>query len=206
VEAAAAGADFVGMVFADSPRRVNIETATNISHAVKNEFPGTAVVGVFVNRPFEEVNSIAEKCRLDFIQLSGDETAEYCVNIERPVIKAIRIAATDKPGTGELQSSMVNLFHRHGSILLMDTFQQGKHGGTGKPFDWEIARPFCGYYRVIIAGGLNPENVGKLIESIRPWGVDVSSGVEENGRKDALKIRNFINAVRRADENYKATA
>jgi phosphoribosylanthranilate isomerase len=188
------------MVFAESPRRVNYQAARLISRAVKNEFPGTAIVGVFVNSPFNEVNKTAEKCRLDFIQLSGDETAEYCLHIERPVIKAIRIPAEGGYESLETYDALANLFHRRGCILLMDTFHQDKRGGTGKIFDWELARPFCGRFRTVIAGGLNPENVSELINSINPWGVDVSSGVEVEGKKDALKIRSFINAVRRTDE------
>ncbi len=188
------------MVFAESPRQVTLHTAQTISRAVKNEFPGTAFVGVFVDRPFDEVNATAEKCRLDFIQLSGDETAEYCMHVERPVIKAIRIPAEREHGIIETQEALANLFHKKGCILLMDTFHHGKRGGTGKQFDWELARPFCSTFRTIVAGGLTPENVIVLINSINPWGVDVSSGVEVDGRKDALKIRNFINAVRRTYE------
>jgi phosphoribosylanthranilate isomerase len=193
-----AGADLIGVVFAPSPRRVAYEKAREIVAAVqKHYFP---VVGVFVNMPAARVNAVASFCELDWVQLSGDESWEYCRQIEKPLIKAIHMA----PGLSEeellahLESSQRELGSRS-PIYLLDTFVEQQYGGTGQVFAWEIAKQAALKYPVIIAGGLNPENVGEVVSSLRPWGVDVSSGVESQGVKDVEKIKAFIKAVRSAD-------
>jgi phosphoribosylanthranilate isomerase len=194
------------MVFADSPRQVTADKAREIADAVKRDFPGVETVGVFVNMPVEELNRTADACRLDRVQLSGDESIKYCRYVERPVIKAIKLPNDSTMNAASYLEKMemsLGLLNPKKFTLLLDTFNPGKPGGTGESFDWELARPFCGRYRVIIAGGLNSMNVVNLIQMIKPWGVDVSSGIETDGRKNNRKIQQFIEAVRRADNEIK---
>jgi phosphoribosylanthranilate isomerase len=193
-----AGADLIGVVFAPSPRQVTYEKAREIVAAVKKHyFP---VVGVFVNMPAAAVNAVASFCGLDWVQLSGDETWEYCQKIEKPMIKAIHISP--EWDDEELLAHLEDGERRLGSrppIYLLDTLVENQYGGTGQVFAWEIARQAAAKYPVVIAGGLHPGNVGQAVASLRPWGVDVSSGVESEGVKDVGKIKAFIQAVRSAD-------
>ncbi len=195
--AAEAGADLIGVVFAPSPRRVTPEKAKEIAAAAKEY--GLPVVGVFVNTPAAEVNSLAAGCGLDWVQLSGDEDMDCCRQVRRPLIKAIHIAPDwdEQRLLAHLESSQRELRH-HPPIYLLDTHVEEKYGGTGKAFSWDIARPAAEKYPVIIAGGLDPENVGRVVTELKPWGVDVSSGVESGGTKDIEKIKAFVAAVRRA--------
>ena len=240
VAAAEAGADFIGLVFAPSKRQVTPAEATEIANAVKKRGDTTRpspdkgmggeghpsspqVVGVFVNAPPSEVNEIADLCVLDWVQLSGDESWEYCIEIVKPVIKAIRIgqqsfeeihaelAAGSKflqmhlramPSNGQEEgpnNSSILWQSRKRFITLLDSQVEGEYGGTGLTFEWNLAQQVAKRFPVIIAGGLDPGNVAQAIELAAPWGVDVSSGVEEGGVKDTAKIRAFIEAVRRAD-------
>jgi phosphoribosylanthranilate isomerase len=192
-----AGADLIGVVFAASPRQVTYDKAREIAAAVKKRLP---VVGVFVNMPADTVNSVAASCGLDWVQLSGDETWEYCQQMEKPVIKAIHISPerSEKELIAHLEDGQRVLGSRS-PIYLLDTFVEQKYGGTGQVFTWEIARRAATKYPVIIAGGLLPANVGQVVAELKPWGVDVSSGVESGGVKDVEKIKAFIQAVRSAD-------
>jgi phosphoribosylanthranilate isomerase len=193
-----AGADLIGVVFAPSPRQVTHEKAREIVAVVKEH--NLPAVGVFVNMPAATVNTVAAFCGLDWVQLSGDESWEYCRQIEKPVIKAIHIS--NKLGEEGLLTHLEEGQRALGSrspLYLLDTFVEQKYGGTGKAFAWETARRAVAKYPVIIAGGLKPQNVGEVVSSLRPWGVDVSSGVESGGVKDVKKIRDFIQAVRSAD-------
>jgi phosphoribosylanthranilate isomerase len=195
-----AGADFIGLVFAPSKRQVSPTNACEIASAVKKSSNATKVVGVFVNAPSFQVNEIADFCALDVVQLSGDESWEYCREVVRPVIKAIRI---DQQSPEELHSELSagsKLLPAQRFITLLDSQVEGKYGGTGDTFDWKLVQQVAKRFRVIIAGGLDPKNVAMLIERVAPWGVDVSSGVETGGVKDIAKIRAFIGAVRKADE------
>jgi Phosphoribosylanthranilate isomerase len=195
--AARAGADFLGLVFAPSKRRVSPGKALSLVEAVHSLRPRPAVVGVFANSPVQEVNQIADYCQLDLVQLSGDETQEYCQQIERPVIKVIHVSR--RFSAEKLLTHLENNQRVLGSsspIYLLDTLVKHQHGGTGQSFAWEIAREVTAEFPVIIAGGLHLQNVGQVITSLRPWGVDVSSGVETDGVKDVEKIRCFIKAVR----------
>ncbi len=190
-----AGADLIGVVFAPSPRRVTQETAREIaSTAGGRRIP---VAGVFVNMPPAEVNAVAASCGLDMVQLSGDETWEYCLQIEKPVIKAVHISS--EMGEEELLAHLEEGGRRLGArpiIYLLDTFARHLYGGTGRSFDWEIARRAAAEYPVIIAGGLDAGNVGQVAANLKPWGVDVSSGVETGGVKDMVKIKAFVAAAR----------
>jgi phosphoribosylanthranilate isomerase len=200
-----AGADFIGLVFAPSQRQVSPAKASEIASAVKKSSNTTKVVGVFVNALASDVNRLADFCALDWVQLSGDESWEYCREVVRPVIKAIRI---DQQSSEELSAELSagsKLLPAQGFITLLDSRVEGKYGGTGESFNWNLAQEVAKRFPVIIAGGLDPKNVARLIERVAPWGVDVSSGVETGGVKDKAKIKAFIEAVRKVDEKKQAT-
>jgi len=195
-----AGADFIGLVFAPSQRQISPTQACEIAGAVKKSSDAIKVVGVFVNAPSSHVNVLADFCALDWVQLSGDESWEYCREVLRPVIKAIHI---DQQSPEELYAELSagsKLLPAQGFITLLDSRVEGKYGGTGESFNWNLAQEVAKRFPAIIAGGLDPKNVAKLIKKVAPWGVDVSSGVETRGVKDIAKIRAFIEAVRKADE------
>jgi phosphoribosylanthranilate isomerase len=196
-----AGADYPGLVFAPSPRQVSPETARRIVGALKDFQPKPQVVGVFVNTPASEINRLADFCGLELVQLSGDESWEYCRDINRPVIKVVHISENmgvetvlEEIATGE------SVLGTDGFTCLLDTGVKGHYGGTGKKFDWKLAGEVGRHRPVIIAGGLTPENVEEAIRTARPWGVDVSSGVETDGSKDSARIKAFVRAVRRVDD------
>jgi len=191
-----AGADFIGLVFTPSKRQVDPTQACEIVSAVKKSSDATKVVGVFVNAPASQVNEIADFCALDCVQLSGDESWEYCREIVEPIIKAIRIGQQSPEELYAELSAGGELLPAQRFITLLDSQVEGKYGGTGESFNWNLAQQVAERFPVIIAGGLDPKNVARLIETVRPWGVDVSTGVESNGLKDASKIRAFVKAVR----------
>jgi phosphoribosylanthranilate isomerase len=199
-----AGADFIGLVFAPSKRQVSPAKAREIASAVKKSSDTIKVVGVFVNTPSSQVNELADFCALDWVQLSGDESWEYCREVVRPVIKAIRI---DQQSPEELHAELSTggkLLPPQRFIALLDSRVEGKYGGTGESFNWNLAQHVAKRFPVIIAGGLDPKNVAGLIKRVAPWGVDVSSGVETGGVKDIAKIRTFIEEVRKVDERRQA--
>ncbi len=199
--AANAGADFIGMVFVTSPRQITPAQAKNIMATLKKSKKAMPeIVGVFVNMPVYVVNKVAEFCHLDRVQLNGDESGEYCQEIALPIIKAMRISRKHNAEQvcRELEAWSKNLAGQKHQFLL-DSYDRDKYGGTGKLLDWEMARQVAEKFDVIIAGGLTPENVAEAVKTARPWGVDVSSGVETEGEKDLKKIQAFIKAVRDAD-------
>ncbi len=202
--ASEAGADFIGLIFAPSQRQVTLTQAQERASATK-EYSNTAeVVGVFVNTPADEVNMIADSCHLDWVQLSSDESWEYCREIKKPLIKAVRIRQGQNPE--EIRDHLatgVRLLSSQRYVYLLDSEVKGKYGGTGITFNWSLAQQVAEQFSVIIAGGLTPENVTQAIEMIAPWGVDVSSGVETDGVKDITKIKAFIEIVRRADDSQR---
>lgn len=177
------GADAVGFIFyKKSPRSVTMKTVREI---VLELPPFVDTVGVFVDETAEQINKIADYCNLDIIQLHGDESPTFCKKIRRKVIKAFRIK--DMQSVKKLSSFQVSGF-------LLDTFSENLHGGTGKVFDWNLALPAKKFGPVIMAGGLTPNNVQQAVRQIRPYGVDVCSGVEsEPGIKDHKKVRAFLN-------------
>ncbi len=200
--ASQAGADFLGLVFAPSRRRVSPEKAFQVVRAVHGQRPCPVVVGVFVNSAAEEVNRIAKSCQLDWVQLSGDETWQYCEQIEKPIIKAIHVSASSAADEilAEVEKGYQLLSGKE-LICLLDSPVRETYGGTGQTFDWQLAREVATRFPVIIAGGLTPANVGQLVREVRPFGVDVSTGVETNGRKDPSKIMAFVQAVRSAPQH-----
>lgn len=180
-----AGADALGLVFADSPRKVAPEVATHIIAALP---PFVSAVGVFMDSPDRFVRKIAQELGLDAVQLHGEESPEECKQLPGKVIKRFNVFENDTPET--LRQRM----QRYGvAAYLLDP-----GAGSGRPFDWNIAVGLPG--PLIVSGGLNPENVGNAIRLVRPFAVDVSSGVEwEPGRKDPNKLKAFVQAVRDAD-------
>ena len=150
-------------------------------------------VGVFVNQPLTEVREIADCCRLDYVQLHGDESPEYCEAVGVPVIKGFSVS----PAFSKAATVPYNV-----AYFLLDSLVGGQSGGTGISFDWcrsrdlagELTKPF------LVAGGLTPDNVAEAIRILTPAGVDVSGGVETGGEKDFEKIRLFITAARKAKE------
>jgi phosphoribosylanthranilate isomerase len=197
VAAAEAGADYIGIVMAPSKRQVDVERAKEIVAALKGS--RAIPVGVFVNTPADEINRIAKYCNFDRIQLSGDEPWEFVKKLNRPAIKAVKVSTEH---TGERLLSELSGGYKKADyyfLPLLDCAVNGSYGGSGKSFDWAIARKATEKYRFVLAGGLTPENVGGAIASARPWAVDVSSGVESNGKKSIDKIKGFIAAVRSTD-------
>ena len=198
---AEAGADFIGFVFAPTKRQVSPAKVCEIVGTVKKSGSAIKPVGVFVDTPASEVNKIADLCGLDLVQLSGNESWEYCRQITRPIIKAIRVGQQLREEiSAELTVGLKTLSPQM-FITLLDSRVEGKYGGTGITFDWGLAQQVAREFPVIIAGGLNPENVARAIEIAMPWGVDVSSGVETEGTKNIAKIKAFIEAVRRSDDD-----
>lgn len=190
--AADAGADAVGLVFwPGSPRHVDVATARGITAVLP---PFVLRVGVFVNADRETLARIAEEAGLDLLQLHGDEPPEALENLPRRALKSIRVGPGFAPAEAERYAGSA-------AGLLLDTRVEGTPGGTGRAFDWSLARGLkerCGF--LVLAGGLTPETVGEAIRAVRPHGVDVSSGVESSpGRKDPLKVRAFVEAVRSAE-------
>ncbi|MBT0663198.1 phosphoribosylanthranilate isomerase [Geobacter pelophilus] len=181
-----AGADSLGFVFHEkSPRNVSPQRAAAIIAKLP---PFVQTVGLFVDADVERVNWVADFCGLDLVQLHGDEDPDYCPEIRRRIIKAFRVkdAATLK-----------TLARYQVAGYLLDAWSPSAHGGTGTSFDWSLARELAGNRPIILAGGLTPENVRDALDIVRPYAVDVSSGVEAApGRKDPDKIRAFIRAVK----------
>ncbi len=207
VAAVAAGADFLGLVLTDSRRRVSVEKAREIALVVRSLTPRLEIVGVFAGEPATEVNRDAALIGLDRVQLSGGENAAYCLEINCPIIKVIHIMSntSSKDVLSEIAELKAVLRDRQ-PLFLLDTQDASAPGGTGRAFNWNLAREICGVTDVIIAGGLNAGSVGRLLETCSPWGVDVSSGVETEGKKDMLKVKAFIEAVRNYENGKKGGA
>ncbi len=204
--AAEAGTYFLGLVFAPSRRQVSPEKAKQIVEAIKSLPNPPQVVGVFVNLPATEVNRIADYCGLDRVQLSGSESWQYCQGIEKLVIKAVHVAEGQQSQEIIAEIGMgKKVLGEKEIICLLDTHSADIYGGSGQVFDWQLAKEVSARFPVIVAGGLTPNNIVQLIREVRPWGVDVSSGVETDGIKDILKIKEFIQKVRSAEKERIAT-
>jgi phosphoribosylanthranilate isomerase len=190
---AKSGADAIGLVFYEkSPRHVSIEKAAQLASALP---PFVTVVGLFVNASAKAVRETLDSVSLDVLQFHGDETPEFCEQFHKPYLKAIRV----KPGVDLLQCAA--LFHSAQGLLL-DAHVEGVPGGTGAVFDWTLI-PANLPLPLILSGGLDVENVAAAIRQVRPYAVDVSSGVEAGrgintlkGIKDAAKIARFMHEVR----------
>ncbi len=199
--AADAGADYIGLMFAESHRRIAPAQAREIIAAARGR-PGPApkCVGVFVNAPAAQVNAIATDLALDLVQLSGDEDENYLAQMTVSVIKAVRIPPRlpERVAVATMGRTLAAL-REAATIPLLDSHVHGRYGGTGEIADWHAAAQLAHSYQFLLAGGLTPHNVAEAVRTVRPWGVDVSSGVETDKIKDIAKIRAFIAAVRAAD-------
>jgi phosphoribosylanthranilate isomerase len=185
--AARAGADAFGMIFAPSSRRVTWQAANDIAARLQ---PGIQPVAVFVNPARGEVDKVRSIFPDAWLQFSGDESPQFVANYGERAIKVIHVG---DEGTDVAEAA--GLFPY--ALLLLDSRRDGLAGGTGRTFSWEHAVEIAKERRVVIAGGLTPENVGACVERLHPFGVDVRSGVETDGRKDPAKMRAFVRAVRR---------
>ena len=190
LQATQLGVDAVGLVFyPPSPRNVSIEQAHVLCRAIP---PFVTVVGLFVDAPAEQVREVLRQVPLTLLQFHGDETPAYCQQFGWPYIKAVRV----KPGLDLLQYATDFVSARG---LLLDAYVAGVPGGTGERFDWTLI-PADLPLPVVLSGGLDPETVTEAINSVHPWAVDVSSGVEQGkGNKDLAKMAAFIDGVRNAD-------
>lgn len=185
-----AGADAVGLVFhRASPRCVTAEQARVLCASLP---PFVTSVGLFVDAPAEQVRAVLERVPLEMLQFHGDESADYCAGFGRRWIKAIRMRpGLDLPRTAD--------DYRASAGILLDAYQVGVAGGTGKTFDWGRIPPGIGP-TIVLAGGLDPYNVADAIRAVRPYAVDVSGGVESaKGVKDADKIAAFMQGVSDGD-------
>ena len=184
-----AGADALGFVFySASPRHILPDQAAEI---IRHLPPFVQTVGLFVNEEPATVNATADRCGLDVVQLHGEETPAYCGSIRRRIIKAFRVKDI---------TSLDALLQYQVAGYLLDAWSPAARGGTGQTFNWEIAAEAVRRGRpIVLAGGLTPENVAESIRQVRPYGVDVSSGVESApGRKDAAKISCFLELAKQA--------
>ena len=194
--AAREGADAIGLIcYAASPRAVTIEQAASISNALP---PFVATVALFVNAAPTAVDEVIRRVRPSLLQFHGDEDASYCARFGVPFLKAIRVGAA-MTGDDLLECEAK---YRMARALLLDTLSagvDGVYGGSGHAFDWNLI-PLQMRGRIVLAGGLRPESVAEAVKRVRPWAVDVSSGVEQSkGVTDHAKIAKFIEEVRNAD-------
>ena len=185
--AASLGVDAVGFVLAESPRKMEPHKVQDISLSLP---PFVRTVGVFVDEDPEFVRQVAAFCGFDWVQLHGNESPGYCNALDFKPLKAIRVKDRKSIETRAAYKGCVRGF-------VLDTYVKGQHGGTGKTFDWTLAKEAKQYGPVILSGGLTPEDVREAINRVSPCGVDVSSGVESApGIKDHEKMRRFVAEAR----------
>jgi len=182
-----AGADAVGFVFTASPRRISIERAQELCAYVPG---GVLRVGLFMDQDRSEIERVTADVPLDILQFHGSETEQECSVFKLPWLKAVAMEDTESVIRAEQDFPGA-------SGLLLDSHSKGKRGGSGKLFDWSLSRPVA--KPIWLAGGLTADNVKQAIHTVRPYAVDVSSGVEaEPGIKDSSRMKAFIKAVRQA--------
>jgi phosphoribosylanthranilate isomerase len=183
-----AGTDYLGFNFyPKSPRFIEKQTCVEITSFLKKEYPQIKLIGVFVNSIVEEIKDIMETCSLDLAQLHGDETADMLSKLDGKAFKAFRGIPQNLDG-----------FERQDApVFLLDASVKGLYGGSGVTADWDGAAELARKYPLLLAGGLTPENVAEAIGRVKPWGVDVASGVESApGKKDPSRMKAFVQAVR----------
>ncbi|WP_240795529.1 phosphoribosylanthranilate isomerase [Aquibacillus halophilus] len=194
-QAVQSGADFIGFVFADSKRRIDKEGAKRIAKGIPNQ---VKKVGVFVNEQASTINAIAAEVGLDYVQLHGDESPEFCKQINYPLIKAFQITSKE---------DLLNLADYRCDYYLLDSPAGKYRGGNGETFNWDLVKNIPGVDgKVILAGGLHAGNIQLAVTEVNPAGVDVSSGVETDGAKDHKKITAFINEAKKGDRHGNISA
>ncbi len=199
--AAESGAGFLGFNFVEGVRRqLQPAEGSQIIYDFRMAFDGDEmpqIVGLFANQDAEFVNNVIHQCGLDLAQLCGDEPPGFWPELAAPVIRQVKVREDmTREDAVAVATAQVEEALDAGHLALLDKHKPGALGGTGMTFDWNIAREVSRDRPTMIAGGLNPQNVANAIWTARPWGVDVSSGVETDGVKDADKIRAFADAVR----------
>jgi len=184
-----AGADYLGFNFyPKSVRFIEKSACAEIVSVLKREHPQIKLVGVFVNSSVEEIKDILQTCSLDLAQLHGDETPELFAQLAPRAFRAFR----------GIPASIAGYERSQAPAMLIDAAVQGVYGGSGVTADWTAAAKLAQQYPLLLAGGLTPENVAEAVRSVKPWGVDVASGVESApGKKDAAKMAAFVKAVKK---------
>lgn len=187
-----AGADYLGFNFyPKSVRFIEKSTCTEITSVLKRGQPQVKLVGVFVNSPAEKVKDILDICSLDLAQLHGDETPEMLKILDGKAFKAFR----------GIPSTVDGFERQDAPAFLVDAAVKGVYGGSGVTADWDGAAELAKKYPLLLAGGLTPENVAEAVRRVKPWGMDVASGVESApGKKDPNKMKAFVQAVRDAEK------
>jgi len=186
--AAESGADAIGLVFAESPRKVSVEEAREIAAALPD---GVLKVGVFVNEEPEEVLRIAREVGLDYVQLHGDEAPETVTFLREAGVKVMKALRVRDEG------SLAALDGYGADLVMLDAWSEKARGGTGERFDWALAKSLRGRGNIVVSGGLSPENVREAISFFEPYGVDASSSLEETpGKKDEERVRRFVSAAK----------
>lgn len=186
--AVAAEADFIGFVFADSKRKITIEHARKLAQGIPDHIKR---VGVFVNEEADKIREISETVGLDYIQLHGDESPAFCKELGLPTIKAFQV---------RVASDLEKLAAYNCDYYLLDSPGGKYRGGSGETFDWSLVKEYNFLNKkIILAGGLRSDNINEAIQEVNPVGVDVSSGVETDGRKDPRKIKAFLHAAKKGD-------
>ena len=200
--AAEAGADFLGFNFVPGVRRrVPVDDARAAIGEMRERCGGTPprVVGLFADQPADEVNRTVDDCGLDMVQLCGQESSDYMRLIDAPVIKMLRVRDDDSLEEAVARTTRdADALAADGHTVHLEGYVPGARGGTGHTFDWRVAARVAYRHDIILAGGLDPDNVRPAIDAVSPWAVDVSSGVETDGVKDPAKIRAFAAAVRQS--------
>jgi phosphoribosylanthranilate isomerase len=194
--------DALGFVLsAGSPRKVEWAAAKKIIEALRSEGNKISMVGVFVNEEIEKVLKYHESLGLNYIQLSGDEERDYLEDLKEKVkdmkiIKSIRIKKKNEHYKARMNEKIEKL-NRYMDFILLDSYRKGFYGGTGVPFNWDIAEDYSGKIPVILSGGLDPENVRQAVDIVKPFGVDASSRLEiYPGKKDLDKVIRFVNVLK----------
>lgn len=179
------GADALGFIFYEkSPRHILLEKAKTI---MKSLPPFVTKIGVFVNMELKELNRVCKNLQIDLVQLHGDETPDYCGQVNVPCLKVFRVK-------NNFDVAILQDYQTRG--FLLDTFQTNNYGGTGETFDWNIAKKAKKYGNIVLSGGLNPGNILEALNFVNPYAVDVCSGVEAfPGKKDPVKLKTLFEEI-----------
>jgi phosphoribosylanthranilate isomerase len=186
-----AGADYLGFNFYPrSVRFIEKSACAEITSVLKREHPQIKLVGVFVNLPVDEIKDLLQTCRLDLAQLHGDETPEIFAQLAPHAFRAFR----------GIPESVAGYERSEAPAMLIDASVKGVYGGSGVTADWTAAAELAKKYPLLLAGGLTPENVAEAVGRVKPWGVDVASGVESApGEKDASRMKAFVQVIKRLE-------